>query len=524
MKEYKSLFIEKENNLSNTIIVFNKYLSYKLKIILRGSPKLFEIIEKDNLKFKVIKYEFGSKGCSINYNVILNKPDSVYSIDIFLKPYSDIPSFTIVTLGLTLIKLLDLVIKTIQEQTISEEMILTESFSLHETIEDLSSIINALPDANKGLVFSIKQYFLNANNKDIKILINLIPNAKSGKDYMNILTMYNQWAKKNKQKIYSNAMAQFFKSTLVKALVNSGLKNGTVIEVKSGKKSKQKDIKTKIEVDLEKEMMKFRGTVNERFTEMEDLIEDVGLNKSYSTIIIGDPGVGKTFAVEEVLSRPHINLTVEEIDPQIEYIIDPETKKETPVLPIVDNDKFILVKGKVSPTALYNLLYIYNNALIVFDDSDDVLLKDPTLVKAATDDKARRKVNNTNAKTMDKKSVIPPSFLYTGRCIFVSNLYAKDIDSAIMSRGNIVELNLTSEEMIERAIFITPSLIKKIEGATKTLAQEVLDFLISINHLFDKLDLRTYGNSIKVRVRNSPDWKNRIARAIIVKNKSLKSQ
>jgi len=515
LKPYKSIYKFSENSFSNTVVsrilvLFNRVLQKRIHKPLFGSPELYDLIKTPEGKFYTFDYEFG-KGLKLRYRVLVGKSASIHSVDFYFKPYFDkFPSYTLNTQGVNLNQLLDLIASTIINREPAVETILFEGVTpLKEDKSFISTLANNLPIKASGL----KDYLL--SGIDSPKIDTFLPKAK-GKDYDQVATMYNRWASKNKQKTFSSGAA--IRSVIFQGMIAGGLKDGVTVEVKPGKRIPEKQLPTQLDIDIEKEMAKFKGTTDERFQEMYDYVEDVATGKSYSTIIIGDPGIGKTYGVEEVLKQN--GFSVEEVDPQIEYLTDDEGN-ETPVRPTIESNKYILVKGKVTPTALYNMLYLYNNAIIVFDDSDDVLKKDPNLVKAATDDKPRRKITNSSAKTMKLDSFFPPSFLYTGRCIFVSNLYAEDIDSAIISRGNIIELVLTSDEMIERAKTLTPKIVQEIPGATSKMATEVLDFLLSISHLFGKLDLRTYGSAIKARVRNSPDWQNRVARSIITKAKSL---
>lgn len=532
IKNYKSIFPQKffinlitgrkfkekrqfkENSFSGgavkkILFLFNKLLSKRIHKPLFGSPDLYDIIQTKEGKFYTFEYAYG-KGLSIRYKVKMGSSSNIDSIDFYFKPYSIYPTFTMKTNGLNLVQLLDIVANTILTGKTSEEAIL-ENFKKKTKLKEniVKSVIDNLPKGKytKGLA---KYLILNPDGYDLETLF------RSKKIDKNLLISYNAWANQNNELPYK--WSDVFTNNIKTAILNSGIAKGAIVQVIPAKKSIEKILPTTIDIKIER-MASFKGSVQDRFLEMEDYIEDVALNRAYSCIILGDPGIGKTYRCGKILKKN--GYTEEETDPIIQYEVDDETGEEVTVMPKIDPNSYILVKGKVTPSALYQMLYMYNGALIVFDDSDEAMKGDPNLIKAATDDKPRRKLTSASAKTMSKKSPFPHSFLYVGRCIFITNLYAHQIDSAIMSRGNAIELDLTADEMVELCKEVTPTLVEETPGATLAYAQEVLDFLLANSDLFGKLDLRTYGQAIKERVRNSPDWKNRIGRKVLVKSKSL---
>lgn len=499
-----------------------------------GSPDIYEYIQTPNGKFYTFTYDFG-QGQSIRFKVSTGNSATIHSIDFFMKPYAQYPSFTMDTQNINLIQLLDIVSLTINKSMTSSETILLESY---RKLKEGKSYIEVLADNLSAKASRFKKYLLSGQDRDF--LNGFIPSAK-GKDFQEVLVLYNKWAAKNKEKPINNFI--LLRSYVFEAMVAGGLKQGATVEVKVAKKGKEVSLPTKSDVEIENYAAKFKATPDEIFQEMYEYTEDVALGKSFSLIVAGDPGVGKTYGVEEVLQKN--GYSVEEVDPQIQWVEEEKEEGEdetyeeayirlkeklVPLMPTIEPNKFVLVKGKVTAAALYAMLWLYNGALIVFDDTDTALKADPLLIKAATDDKKVRKISATTRDSMNMKpdpkgtkSIIPPSFLYTGRVIFITNLYLEQIDSAIITRARVIEINLTFEEMMDRAKKLTPKIITEVPGANMKLANEVLDFLISERDAFGKLDLRTYKQSIETRVKGSPDWKKRVGRAIMNKQRAGKS-
>lgn len=503
-----------------------------------GSPDIYEYIQTPNGKFYTFTYDFG-QGQSIRFKISTGNSATIHSIDFFMKPYAQYPSFTMDTQNINLIQLLDIVSLTINKSMTSSESIIFESKKHYKKVyESNKSYIQQLADGLSASASGLKKYLLSQDSPELQ---NVLSNINRDEQFKDLMITYNSWANKNKQTLYKSYI--ILKSQIYKAQIQTGLRKGATVEVKVAKKGKEVSLPTKSDIEIENYAAKFKATPDEIFQEMYEYTEDVALGKSFSLIIAGDPGVGKTYGVEEVLQKN--GYSVEEVDPQIQWVEEEKEEGEdetyeeayirlkeklVPLMPTIEPNKFVLVKGKVTAAALYAMLWLYNGALIVFDDTDTALKADPLLIKAATDDKKVRKISATTKDSMNMKpdpkgtkSIIPPSFLYTGRVIFITNLYLEQIDSAIITRARVIEINLTFEEMMDRAKKLTPKIITEVPGANMKLANEVLDFLISEREAFGKLDLRTYKQSIETRVKGSPDWKKRVGRAIMNKQRAGKS-
>jgi hypothetical protein len=92
-----------------------------------------------------------------------------------------------------------------------------------------------------------------------------------------------------------------------------------------------------------------------RFQVLTDMTKAVKAGDVRAMIVTGPPGVGKSFGVEEVLTKDDLFNTLGERKPRYE-----------------------IVKGAMSAIGLYSKLYEFSDAknVIVFDDCDSVLLDD----------------------------------------------------------------------------------------------------------------------------------------------------
>lgn len=110
-----------------------------------------------------------------------------------------------------------------------------------------------------------------------------------------------------------------------------------------------------------------------RFEVLKDMTKAVKEGTVRAMIVTGPPGVGKSFGVEEVLSRDDLFNTLGNRRP-----------------------KYEVVKGAMSAVGLYAKLYKYSEKgnVIVFDDCDSVLLDDLSLniLKAALDSSKKRTI------------------------------------------------------------------------------------------------------------------------------------
>lgn len=240
------------------------------------------------------------------------------------------------------------------------------------------------------------------------------------------------------------------------------------------------------------------------YDDIEKLIGIMINGKRNFVIVSGVGGVSKSFTVKESLDN----------------------------LGLIENKDYVIIKGKSTAYALYQSLYTYKNKVIVFDDCDSILKNQDSLniLKSALDTGKERIVSwkskltfnpnelETNEiKSMVSKGRLPDHFDFRGKVIFISNIYIKDIDQALISRGYAVDVTLKLKDIIYRIETILPNLMKDIPEATMNIKKEVLNYFkyLEENNMLKKpLNVRSFMAGVEIRLSGSSDWKRLIQRYV----------
>lgn len=180
--------------------------------------------------------------------------------------------------------------------------------------------------------------------------------------------------------------------------------------------------------------------LGQRFEILTEMTKAVKNGAVRAMIVSGPPGVGKSFGVEEVLSKDDLFNTIADREPNYE-----------------------IVKGTMSSVGLYAKLYEYSEAgsVLVFDDCD-VLFYDTlalNILKAALDTGSKRYISwNTDSRLLRSEG-IPDRFEFKGSVIFITNIKFAHVRSktlkehlnALESRCHYLDLQMdTSREKILR--------------------------------------------------------------------------
>jgi len=173
-----------------------------------------------------------------------------------------------------------------------------------------------------------------------------------------------------------------------------------------------------------------------RFAVLDDMTRAVKGGHVRAMIVTGAPGVGKSFGVEQVLSKH---------DVFAEVANDSKLKQ------------YEIVKGAMSALGLYKKLYEYSDrkSIVVFDDCDSILLDDVSLniLKAALDSSKKRTISwNTDSRSL-KQEGVPQTFEFKGGCIFITNINFENVKSkklrdhldALESRCHYLDLTINTE-------------------------------------------------------------------------------
>jgi predicted AAA+ superfamily ATPase len=224
--------------------------------------------------------------------------------------------------------------------------------------------------------------------------------------------------------------------------------------------------------------------LRDRFEILDDMTRAVKSGKVRAMIVTGPPGVGKSYGVENVLSKHDVFANVAQ---------DEKLKK------------YEVVKGAMSALGLYSKLYHYKDAknIIVFDDCDSVLLDDLSLniLKAALDTSSKRMIHwNTDSHLLRREGV-PDSFEFKGGAIFITNIKFDHVKSkklrdhleALESRCHYLDLTIdTTREKILRIEQVVNEcgMLDKYEFEDYQKS-EVVDFVKANVDRLRELSLRT---------------------------------
>lgn len=180
--------------------------------------------------------------------------------------------------------------------------------------------------------------------------------------------------------------------------------------------------------------------LGERFEILTEMTKAVKAGDVRAMIVSGPPGVGKSFGVEQVLSKDDLFNVLGERKP-----------------------KYEIVKGAMSALGLYAKLYEFSDAnhVLVFDDCDSVLMDELSLniLKGALDSSKKRVIAwNTDSRLLRSEG-IPDRFEFKGAAIFITNIKFEHVRSkklrdhldALESRCHYIDLQMdTDREKILR--------------------------------------------------------------------------
>jgi hypothetical protein len=174
--------------------------------------------------------------------------------------------------------------------------------------------------------------------------------------------------------------------------------------------------------------------LRERFDILKQMTIAVKSGDVRAMIVSGPPGVGKSFGVEEVLSKDGLFDKLGARKPRYE-----------------------IVKGAMSALGLYAKLYEFSDpkSVLVFDDCDSILMEDLSLniLKGALDSSKKRYIAwNTDSRLLRSEG-IPDRFEFKGAAIFITNIKFEHVKSkrlrdhldALESRCHYIDLQMDTE-------------------------------------------------------------------------------
>ncbi len=251
--------------------------------------------------------------------------------------------------------------------------------------------------------------------------------------------------------------------------------------------------KTTIETDSQ-----IKERLRARFEILNDMTRAVKKGDVRAMIVTGPPGVGKSFGVEEVLSKHDVFATVA------------DNKKLK---------KYEVVKGAMSALGLYAKLYEYKDAkcILVFDDCDSVLQDELSLniLKAALDSSKKRTIHwNTDSRLLRTEGV-PNSFEFKGGAIFITNIKFENVRSkklqdhlgALESRCHYLDLTIDTEreKMLRIEQIVEDGMLEDYEF-TATEQAELLEYINVNKKKLRELSLRTVLKIADLRKSFPTKW------------------
>ena len=243
-----------------------------------------------------------------------------------------------------------------------------------------------------------------------------------------------------------------------------------------------------------------------RFEILKDMTKAVKSGDVRAMIVTGPPGVGKSFGVEEVLSKDDLFDVMGQRKP-----------------------KYEIVKGAMSAIGLYSKLYHYSDAknILVFDDCDSILLDDIALniLKAALDSSKKRTISwNTDSRILRSEG-IPDKFEFKGGAIFITNLKFENVRSkklqdhlsALESRCHYIDLRMdTDREKVLRIKQIVKDGMLNDYDLEDSARDEVVNFIEENRATMRELSLRTVLKVADLRKSFPANWQN-MARVTVMK-------
>jgi hypothetical protein len=243
-----------------------------------------------------------------------------------------------------------------------------------------------------------------------------------------------------------------------------------------------------------------------RFEVLKDMTQAVKEGTVLAMIVTGPPGVGKSFGVEEVLSKEDLFNTLGQRKP-----------------------KYEIVKGAMSAIGLYAKLYQYSEKgnVIVFDDCDSVLLDDLSLniLKAALDSSKKRTISWNTDSRMLRQEGVPDKFEFKAGAIFITNIKFENVRSkklqdhlsALESRCHYIDLQMDTErEKCLRIKQITEDGMLDSYDFEGNEKEEIIDFIMTNRAKMRELSLRTVLKIADLRKSMPTNWKS-VAEVTVMK-------
>ena len=247
--------------------------------------------------------------------------------------------------------------------------------------------------------------------------------------------------------------------------------------------------------------------IGERFEIMDNMTQAVVEGIVRSMIVVGPPGVGKSYGIVKKLEEANLfNM-------------------------IAGDNRYEVVKGATTALGLYAKLYEYSREgdVLVFDDCDSILMDELSLniLKAALDTNKKRVLHwNSDSKLLQRDG-IPNKFEFKGACIFITNIKFDNVRSkklrdhleALESRSHYIDLTMDSmrdKYLRIKQIAATGELFKEFRFMAGE-DQEVLEFMFANQTRWREMSMRCAVKLAALRKTMPDNWQ-RTAQVTLMKN------
>ena len=236
--------------------------------------------------------------------------------------------------------------------------------------------------------------------------------------------------------------------------------------------------------------------IADRFAILDEMTRATINGDVRAMIVVGPPGVGKSFGVESELQK--------------NGLLDDLAGRRR---------RYEVVKGAMTPIGLYAKLYEYSEEgnVLVFDDCDSILLEDVSLnvLKAALDSSKKRTIHWNADSRLLRSEGIPNKFDFKGSVIFITNIKfdkvrgkVKDHLEALMSRCHYLDLTIDTvrDKLLRIKQIAQTGTLFPAYGMTHEQEEEILAFMNEHKTKLREISLRMAIKLADLRRLSADRW------------------